>query len=66
MQLEAIRKENSTTQNVEKIFEHFQTQQLNLQQQYQQMQMKQAQQQKQMMQQQSKLEFTLLEKMSKN
>ena len=33
MQLEAIRKQNSTTQNVEKMFEHFQTQQLNLQQQ---------------------------------
>lgn len=73
MQLEAIRKQNSTTQNVEKLFEHFQTQQLNLQQQlmqqqqqYQQMQMKQAQQQQQMMQQQSQLVFTLLEKMSKN
>ena len=73
MQLEDIRKQNSTTQNVEKMFEHFQTQQLNLQQQlmqqqqqYQQMQMKQAQQQQQMMQQQSQLVFTLLEKMSKN
>lgn len=73
MQLEAIRKQNLTTQNVEKMFEHFQTQQLNLQQQliqqqqqYQQMQMKLAQQQQQIMQQQSQLVFTLLEKMSKN
>lgn len=73
MQLEAIRKQNSTSQNMEKMFEHFQTQQLSLQQQlmqqqqqYQQMQMKQAQQQQQMMQQQSQLLFTLLEKMSKN
>ena len=73
MQLEALRKQNSTTQNFEKMFEHFQTQQLTLQQQlmqqqqqYQQMQMKQAQQQQQMMQQQSQLVFTLLEKMSKN
>lgn len=30
MQLEAIWKQNSTTQNVEKMFEHFQTQQLKL------------------------------------
>lgn len=73
MQLEALRKQNSTAQNFEKMFEHFQTQQLTLeqqlmqqQQQYQQMQMKQAQQQQQMMQQQSQLVFTLLEKMSKN
>ncbi|KAL9961723.1 hypothetical protein ACROYT_G030723 [Oculina patagonica] len=73
MQLEAIRKQNSTSQNMEKMFEHFQAQQLSLQQQlmqqqqqYQQMQMKQAQQQQQMQQQQSQLLFTLLEKMSKN
>ena len=73
MQLEAIRKQNSTSQNMEKIFEHLQTQHLSLQQQlmqqqqqYQQMQMKQAQQQQQMQQQQSQLLFTLLEKMSKN
>ena len=73
MQLEAIRKQNSTSQNMEKIFEHLQTQHLSLQQQlmqqqqqYQQMQIKQAQQQQQMQQQQSQLLFTLLEKMSKN
>ena len=64
MQLEALRKQNSTTQNLEKMSEHFQTQQLNLPQ-HQQMQMKQAQQQQQMMQQQSQLVLNLLEKLSK-
>ena len=47
-QLEAVRKQNSTTQNRKKMFEHFQTQKLTLKQQL----MQQQQQQQQMMQQQ--------------
>ena len=62
LHLKATRKQASATENMAKMLENFQTQQVNMQQQM----LQQQQQYQMMMQQQSQLFFYVVEKLSKN
>ena len=62
LHLEATRKQASATENMAKMLEHFETQQVKMQQQM----LQQQQQYQMMMQQQSQLFLPVVEKLSKN
>ena len=62
MQLEAAQKQSSATDTMVKMLEHFQTQQVNVQQQM----LQQQQQYQMMMQQQSQLFLSVIDRLSKN